>query len=75
LIKYYGLEKSKAILTYIYLIMVGNLTGNTIDAFEARLKGLNVSKGNLLFEFLLYILGFPIHRALIFKYNRKNKLI
>jgi len=55
--------------------MVGNLTGNTIDAFEARLKGLNVSKGNLLFEFLLYILGFPIHRALIFKYNRKNKLI
>ncbi|MFW9994397.1 MAG: carboxymuconolactone decarboxylase family protein [Candidatus Odinarchaeota archaeon] len=54
---YYGLETSKDILNYIRMITLGNLLGNTLSAFESRLKGIPPEKGSLLFEFLVFSLG------------------
>ncbi|MBD3350621.1 MAG: carboxymuconolactone decarboxylase family protein [Candidatus Lokiarchaeota archaeon] len=72
LVDFYGIQKSESILSYIYMITIGNLTGNTIDAFEARLRGELIEDGNLLFEFLVFILGFIFHRALILKYKNNG---
>jgi len=39
LIKTYGPEKARDIMAYIRMITVGNLVGNTFDAFISRLRG------------------------------------
>ncbi|MFW9851310.1 MAG: carboxymuconolactone decarboxylase family protein [Candidatus Thorarchaeota archaeon] len=72
LLDFYGKEKSQDILLFIQMITMGNLLGNTLDAFESRLKGTPPEKGSFFFEFMVYSLGFPFVR--IFKRKqRKNK--
>ncbi len=39
LVSAYGLETAVDIMAYIRMIMIGNLAGNTLDAFLSRLKG------------------------------------
>ncbi len=56
----YGKEKAAAIVTSIQGIMLGNLTGNTLDAFQARLRGLHVEGGSLLLEFIVFLIGRPL---------------
>ena len=46
---------------------MGNLLGNTLDAFESRLKGVPPEKGSFLFELFIYSLALPF--VLIF--NKK----
>ncbi len=41
----------------IYMMMIGNLTGNTMDAFQHRLKGGIVRDGSLYFELLVFLFG------------------
>ncbi|MEX2683603.1 MAG: carboxymuconolactone decarboxylase family protein [Candidatus Sigynarchaeota archaeon] len=64
LLRVYGKEKASAIVTSIQAIMVGNLTGNTLDAFQARLKGLHVEGGSPLLEFIVFLIGKPLTRLL-----------
>ena len=58
LLSSYDIEKVRDILNYIILITYGNLMGNTIESFESRLKGCPPENGLLIFEFLVYSLGF-----------------
>ena len=60
----YGKEKASAIVASIQDITVGNLTGNTLDAFQARLRGLHVDGGSLLLEFIVFLIGRPLTRLL-----------
>ncbi|HME53714.1 MAG TPA: carboxymuconolactone decarboxylase family protein [Candidatus Lokiarchaeia archaeon] len=60
LVKAYGLQKSRDILNSIYLITIGNYMGNTLDAFRSRLHGIPPSRGSLLFEFLVFVIGTPL---------------
>nr|MDO8088625.1 carboxymuconolactone decarboxylase family protein [Candidatus Sigynarchaeum springense] len=60
----YGQENASSIVASIQGIMVGNLTGNTLDAFEARLKGQHVEGGSLLLEFIVFLIGKPIMHLL-----------
>ena len=73
LIEYYGVQKSKAILVYILMITVGNLSGNTIEAFEYRLKKGGRSIKGILFEFFMYLLGAPIFYYV--KWNKEKQKI
>lgn len=54
---YYGSEKSQDVINYLNMIMMGNLLGNTIDAFDSRLRGKPAKDGSLIFEFFVYLLG------------------
>ncbi|MHA1720670.1 MAG: carboxymuconolactone decarboxylase family protein [Promethearchaeota archaeon] len=57
LVKEYGILKSEDIINYCTMITVGNLLGNTVDAFDARMHGIKVHDGSLLFEFLVFFIG------------------
>ncbi len=57
LVKEYGTQKANDIINYCIMITVGNLLGNTIDAFESRMNGIQVVDGSFLFEFLVYLIG------------------
>lgn len=69
LIFHYGEEKANDIIIFIKIIIIGNLLGNTFDAFESRLHGLPPEKGSFFFEFYIYILGFPFFK----RFKRKSK--
>lgn len=56
----YGKEKASAIVTSIQAITIGNMTGNTLDAFQARLRGLHVEGGSPLLEFIVFLIGKPL---------------
>ncbi|HMF30752.1 MAG TPA: carboxymuconolactone decarboxylase family protein [Candidatus Lokiarchaeia archaeon] len=58
--RYYGPTKARDILNSIQLITVGNLTGNALDAFKSRLRGIPPDHGSFLFEFIVYIIGMPV---------------
>jgi AhpD family alkylhydroperoxidase len=68
-VDFYGEEKANDIQIVIEMITMGNLLGNTLDAFESRFKGLPPENGSLFFEMFLYSLAFPF--VLIF--NRRYK--
>jgi len=70
LVEFYGEEKANDIQIIIEMITMGNLLGNTLDAFESRFKGLPPENGSLLFELFLYSLALPF--VLIFN-NRYEK--
>ncbi len=57
LVREYGTQKADDIINYCIMITVGNLLGNTIDAFESRINGIKVVDGSFLFEFLVYLIG------------------
>ena len=39
------------------MITMGNLLGNTIDAFDSRINGIQVKNGSIIFEFIVYLIG------------------
>ncbi|MHA1560556.1 MAG: carboxymuconolactone decarboxylase family protein [Promethearchaeota archaeon] len=57
LVKEYGTQKAEDIINYCRMITMGNLLGNTVDAFDSRMKGIQVINGSFLFEFLVYMIG------------------
>ncbi len=68
-LEFYGEEKAKDIQLFIEMITMGNLLGNTLDAFESRLKGLPPEKGSFLFELFIYSLAFPFVKIFNKKYT------
>jgi AhpD family alkylhydroperoxidase len=62
---YYGPQKSNDIINYLNMITMGNLLGNTIDAFESRLRGKPSKEGSLIFEFLVYLLGGALLKKIV----------
>jgi AhpD family alkylhydroperoxidase len=71
LISCYGKEKARDILNYIYAFYIGNLSGNTVDAFRSRLKRKPAENGSFLLEFLMYSLGFPVFSLILLNKYRK----
>ena len=57
LVKEYGTQKAEDIINYCRMISVGNLLGNTVDAFNSRMNGIQVIDGSFFFEFLVYLIG------------------
>lgn len=69
LVDFYGEEKARDIQLIIEMITMGNLLGNTLDAFESRLKGLPPEKGSFLFELFIFSLAFPFVIVFNKRYN------
>ena len=59
LINFYGEEEAENILMIIRMISIGNLLGNTFDAFLSRFKGKPPEKGSIIFEFFVFLFSFP----------------
>ena len=57
LIKVYGVNKSRAIITACRMITMGNLFGNTIDAYMHRYHGILPEDGSSLLEGIIYYLS------------------
>jgi AhpD family alkylhydroperoxidase len=57
LIKVYGLEKSKQIITACRMITMGNLFGNTIDAYIHRYHDVEPENGSPLLEGIIYYMS------------------
>ncbi len=57
LVKIYGVEKSKQILTACRMITLGNLFGNTIDAYIHRYHGILPENGSPGLEALMYYIS------------------
>ncbi len=57
LIKVYGIEKSKAIITACRMITLGNLFGNTIDAYIHRYNDVTPENGSQGLERFIYYLS------------------
>ncbi|MHA1732499.1 MAG: carboxymuconolactone decarboxylase family protein [Promethearchaeota archaeon] len=60
LVACYGLEKARDVLTYIRLITIGNLLGNTYDGFLSRLRGAPAPGGSLLLEVIAAPFGYLV---------------
>ena len=59
----------------IQMITMGNLFGNTIEAFGSRFKGKPPENGSLLFELFIYTFGWPFILILNKKIKKKAKKI
>jgi AhpD family alkylhydroperoxidase len=57
--RFYGDAVAGDIMLYIRMIMLGNLTGNTFDAFVARLSGKSISRSRLYDEIIVSALAAP----------------
>jgi AhpD family alkylhydroperoxidase len=66
LVDTYGPETSQDILNYIRMITLGNLSGNTADAFISRLKGVPAPGNSIFNELVLFILFAPVILPLLF---------
>ena len=56
LMGYYGAHKTRQIIASCWMITLGNLYGNTVDAYQSRLLGAPAQPGNAWFEGFLYYL-------------------
>ncbi len=56
LVAYYGVHKTRQIIASCWMITLGNLYGNTVDAYQSRLLGAPAQPGNAWFEGFLYYL-------------------
>ncbi len=63
-ISFYGDKTANHIILILRMIFVGNLYGNTLDAFVSRLKGKPAEKSSLLFEFWFFSWNWPIYLIL-----------
>ena len=54
LVAYYGVYKTRQIIASCWMITLGNLYGNTIDAYRSRLLGAPAQPGNAWLEGFLY---------------------
>lgn len=73
LVDFYGEQKAQDIKLSINMVTIGNLLGNTVDAFESRFRGLPPENGSLLFELFLYSIGFPFIILMRRKMKKKRK--
>ncbi len=55
--KVYGVEKSQQIITACRMITMGNLFGNTLDAYIHRYHGISPEDGSPLLEGLIYYIA------------------
>ncbi len=75
LVEQYSNQKANDIMLLIKMITVGNLLGNTIEAFGSRFKGKPPENGSLLFELFIYMFGWPFILILNRKIKKKAKRI
>ena len=75
-VSYYGAETAGDIMLFIRMILLGNLAGNTYDAFRSRLKGCPAPDSNALFEFGFFLIAFPLMfpASIMMKRQHRNKL-
>ncbi|TXT61289.1 MAG: hypothetical protein BAJALOKI2v1_40083 [Promethearchaeota archaeon] len=59
LLSFYDYKESYEILLFIRMMEVGNLLGNTIDAFKSRWRGKPPQNGSIILEFFAYVISFP----------------
>lgn len=72
--RFYGDKIADDIMLYIRLIMLGNLSGNTFDAFVARLSGKRVSHSRFRDEVVVSALAAPFLAVVnVFSYLHKHK--
>lgn len=57
--KHYGKKTAKHILLIIRMIFLGNLSGNTFDAFISRCNGQKVPGSNVIFEVFFFLVSAP----------------
>lgn len=69
LVERYSIQKANDIILLIKMVTVGNLLGNTVEAFGSRFKGKPPENGSLLFELFIYTFGWPFILVL----NKKLK--
>lgn len=72
LFEYYGERTASDIILYIRAIFFGNLTGNTFDAFIARLKGEKAENSNLFFEFIFFLINLPVLLPVLILMRKKQ---
>ena len=58
--EYYGEKTANHIYLFIRMISFGNLSGNTWDAFLSRFKGMPAKGSSVIFEFIFFLLTFPV---------------
>ena len=71
--KTYGKDRAKAIELNIRAIWFGNLSGNTFDAYRSRRKGKKAENSNAVFEFIFYVISYPILAPLLPILKKKGK--
>ncbi len=57
----YGKQNAEAIILNIRLVFLGNLYGNTLDAFVSRLKGKKAENSSFIFEALFFLFNSPFY--------------
>ncbi len=67
LVDTYGEGKTKDIMSHILIIMLSNLHGNTLEAFNLRLKGKGVEGSSFWQELAVLINFFKIMPSILFK--------
>jgi len=72
LVTVYGEKTANDIITLIRLISVGNISGNTFDAFLSRLRGNPVKESSLLFEFIFFLLVSPVLLPVLYLSRKDN---
>lgn len=73
LIAEYGIT-AELIRTVIMMINFGNLSGNTIDAFEYRIRGKKPENGSVLLEFIIYVFGGFLFKKIMLKSSLYKQL-
>jgi hypothetical protein len=64
---YYGPQVSADIMNAIRMIKMGNLAGNTVDAFLSRLKGAPAPGSSVIWEALFFVLSLPVTMPMLIK--------
>jgi len=75
LLKFYGKTKARAIELNIRTIWFGNLSGNTFDAYRSRREGKKAQNSNVIFEFIFYLLSYPILSPLVPILKKRKKIL
>lgn len=68
----YGKTNAEHIILSIRMIFIGNLYGNTLDAFVSRLDGIKASNSSLLFELWFFLNNLPVYIYLNMITNKKG---
>ncbi len=72
LLKFYGDKTAGDINLYIRAIFIGNLSGNTFDAFLSRFRGIKAENSNVFFEFFFFLFTIPVFLPLSFILKKKS---
>ncbi|MBN2155409.1 MAG: carboxymuconolactone decarboxylase family protein [Candidatus Lokiarchaeota archaeon] len=74
LVKVYGVKKTQQIITACRMITLGNLFGNTIDAYAYRYHGIVLKGGSSTLEGLIYYLSAIPAQKLMKTFQRDRSL-